>query len=699
MGSGSSSRNTLWPVHDARLCSTAGVLKGGHPTSGGLEVAPQTSSVTSMSSRLRPLRPAAPPPQPIPDSTLVVGPVRAPKRRSHTSSACLPCRKRRRRCDGQKPCTSCVVAKRECIYPTDHRSRIYRQTLLAEHRESKTEVKTLLGAFRTTSESVAAEILRSLRSGADVSTALEAGEAVLAQPDVTLGQPLEQRYDLPRPKESPSVLSLYDLLQPFDQASCCLSSNGGNRVRWTTVTQDPEIISHLLELYFTCHHPICPVIPESLIRADMATGGLMYCSPTLMNAVFAVGCTFLGLQDDVKSGNDPWPSVEAFFNEAERLLSEHPEPRFTAVAALSLLAMVENLHLRYQRACMFSSRASCMALFLGLHRGRVSEKEQIMTEADKLTLAAVQQQLFWVCLQVDQMASINAGWQPQIVVDHVEIRRPSTHTGTATHLCTPSPTSLNCGDPRGCWFYLADLAKIVHTTRLPPRSLSSAHKKINIEHWESRYRVWYNHLPAALAISDPASAHVIVVHMWYHDSLIQSFRPVMALGLADRSLTASRICQDAARAITDLFSQYRRSFGLKGINAMICQALLDAYRVHLGCFPSTMKDILTVVQAFQELSKRQPWAHTWLESLEYQTLHSPAAESATLAEVFGRHVTMVETIPVQECAGAVPSISYDCDMAKTNSNVNVAPSDAETAAPCRTLREEEDYFFSPFARR
>jgi hypothetical protein len=213
---------------------------------------------------------------------------------------------------------------------------------------------------------------------------------------------VQDGYAFAKLRESCSALYLNNIVQPFDKASNGLSSSVANTVAWTTVTQNPEVINHILNLYFTYHHPVCPVIPESLIRDDMANGRTRYCSPTLINAILAVGCTLLGNQDEVNGRIDHWPSVDAFFKETERLLAAHPRPSLTAVAALSLLAMIDNLHLRYQRACSFSARASCMALLLGLHMWNVSDKERNMVGTERRTFAAVRQQLFWVCFQVDQ---------------------------------------------------------------------------------------------------------------------------------------------------------------------------------------------------------------------------------------------------------------------------------------------------------
>lgn len=171
---------------------------------------------------------------------------------------------------------------------------------------------------------------------------------------------------------------------------------------WTTVTNDGQIIDDLLHLYFTYHHPICQVIPEQLIRADMANGRTTYCSPLLINTMLAVGCTVRGSQDDMVDSDEVWPSEEAFINEARQLFAEDPKPSFTAVAALTVLAMIENLHLRYQRAWTLSGRASRMALFLGLQKDMTRERGAWISEPESRILAAARQQLFWVCFQVDQ---------------------------------------------------------------------------------------------------------------------------------------------------------------------------------------------------------------------------------------------------------------------------------------------------------
>lgn len=212
----------------------------------------------------------------------------------------------------------------------------------------------------------------------------------------------EDEAGLPTSSAFLSAHPLFGLLQPFDLAPNQMESRVNEVVCWTTVTQDREVINHLLTLYFTHHHPICPVIPESLIRADLASGGTTFCSPALFNAMLAVGCSLLGLSNEFTGSVKNWPTVEAFSGEAERLLAAHPKPNLTGIAALCLLAMLENLQLHYQRCYMFSSRSSCMALFLGLHMEIVSENTPPMVEGREATLAYVRKQLFWVCFQVDQ---------------------------------------------------------------------------------------------------------------------------------------------------------------------------------------------------------------------------------------------------------------------------------------------------------
>ncbi|KAK5048936.1 hypothetical protein LTR84_005357 [Exophiala bonariae] len=575
---------------------------------------------------------------------------------------------------------------------------------LAEATKKTVELDRLLEMFKSASDSEALELVRSLRNGVDITaTPLSDGEDTTQSNWVSRDRTLDESVS-PTLSAIPSVHPLFGLLQPFDLAPNRLEFRGSEKVCWTTVTQDREIIDHLLSLYFTHHHPICPVIPESLVRDDLASGKTTYCSPALLNAMLAVGCSLLGFSHELNPSGKNWPTVEAFTGEAEKLLAAHPKPNLTGIAALCLLAMLENLQLHDQRCYRFSGRASCMALFLGLHMEIVSDRYSTMVDHREATLAYVRLQLFWICFQVDQMVSMNTGWQPQIVLDETDAR-----FATINELCDARallPTSqtrpeLHVDVMREAYMLqMVRLARIVNTTLLESKYLSFDNKKFDIENWGRRYSAWYTALPIDLSMNENASAHVMMMHMWFHGSLIQSFRPVLTRGLQETTI-AHRVCEEAAHTINSLLIHYRKLYGLRGFNAILCRALLDAYTIHLHRFPVSFQNLRGIIEMFEELSMHQEWAKAWLEKLVHETRLSTAAAAGAAEALFDGKppalplATTAQTsllaqidMKAQELVGENVSQS-----GKNNQQQNLSP------IPPRPYRRRHEYFFSPFARQ
>jgi Fungal Zn(2)-Cys(6) binuclear cluster domain len=95
------------------------------------------------------------------------------KRGKITIVACVPCRKRKTKCDGKRPeCTQCQSREGQCHYDMSEEQR--RLTYLRENVEHLAEEKNTLEALiwnlRSSSEEEAAEILRRLRTGTDPHT-------------------------------------------------------------------------------------------------------------------------------------------------------------------------------------------------------------------------------------------------------------------------------------------------------------------------------------------------------------------------------------------------------------------------------------------------------------------------------------------------------------------------------------------------
>lgn len=92
------------------------------------------------------------------------------KRGKITIVACVPCRKRKTKCDGKRPeCTQCQSREGQCHYDMSEDQR--RLTFLRENvehlAEEKNALEALLWNLGNSSEEESAEILRRLRSGTD----------------------------------------------------------------------------------------------------------------------------------------------------------------------------------------------------------------------------------------------------------------------------------------------------------------------------------------------------------------------------------------------------------------------------------------------------------------------------------------------------------------------------------------------------
>lgn len=61
---------------------------------------------------------------------------------------------------------------------------------------------------------------------------------------------------------------------------------------WTTVTDDDDLVSHLVSLYFTWDYPFYAFVDRDILLKHMSKGNVNsdFCSPFLVNAILANAC-------------------------------------------------------------------------------------------------------------------------------------------------------------------------------------------------------------------------------------------------------------------------------------------------------------------------------------------------------------------------------------------------------------------------
>ena len=175
---------------------------------------------------------------------------------------------------------------------------------------------------------------------------------------------------------------------------------------WTTVTSDPQLILHLLNMYFTWHYAYFTTLSKSLFYRDFFRGKpssdnkrkTEYCTPLLVNAMLTLGCHFTSWPTARADPHDSATAGDHFFKEAKRLIlenDEHENPRLATVQALALMSVREAGCGREAKGWVYSGMSFRMACDLGLNvDSGTSTMDEQEIDARRIT--------FWGCFLFDK---------------------------------------------------------------------------------------------------------------------------------------------------------------------------------------------------------------------------------------------------------------------------------------------------------
>ncbi|KAM5526595.1 C6 transcription factor [Fusarium oxysporum f. sp. phaseoli] len=151
--------------------------------------------------------------------------------------------------------------------------------------------------------------------------------------------------------------------------------------RWTSVTDDDQLVSELLNSYFLHQYTAYLVFHKDYFLEDLAKGRTRFCSPLLVNAILAAAChASTSIPDRAKFWR-PQNLAYQFLAEARRLWDmQHGKSSLTAIQAAIVLTIICNCDTLDKIGASYFLQAVAMAhdlkLFQSPPEKSISKKAQ-----------------------------------------------------------------------------------------------------------------------------------------------------------------------------------------------------------------------------------------------------------------------------------------------------------------------------------
>lgn len=184
------------------------------------------------------------------------------------------------------------------------------------------------------------QIMRSLKDnkqGSEIIRRLKRGES---HKDIAewLGRPLVGPANAPA--LSPTTeCSISEVIEQYHQE---LVDNRDSRY-WTNVTQDVQLIEHLVTLYFTWIHPMHMVMNEEHFISSFRQCSDVYCSFALVSAICAMSCHLL---HHINSDDDQMRAAvdllrNRFMDETRNVMKDVNDQKTTTVQTHAIMYLEE----------------------------------------------------------------------------------------------------------------------------------------------------------------------------------------------------------------------------------------------------------------------------------------------------------------------------------------------------------------------
>ncbi|KAL5378746.1 hypothetical protein DPSP01_008968 [Paraphaeosphaeria sporulosa] len=563
------------------------------------------------------------------------GEPRASKRRC-VQSACVPCRKRKSKCDGGTPvCATCTaVYKTPCHYDADSESR---RTKTGSKREAATAAQAttsapahdsahfLLNTIRTLPEAEVHELVQHIRKdrSIDVAAVADAWRKTAVLPASTpVGEPQSLESELSMLLGKPAMTRTGESryfghtsnmsLVPEDESYTRARAPAAERKSptWTSVTSDLAFVERLLDLYFRWSHSFYVIFSRECFYMDFRSGRQKYCSALLVNAMLAYGCHFT---DDPAGRTDPdnfRTAGDHFFEEARRLLYENEASSLTTVQALCVMAMREPSAGRDSSGFAYIGRAMRMAIEMGLHLKNSASPAMGLTPSEH----EVRKVTFWGCFTVDTVWSICIGRITQlprvaITLDKPILDEPPSGLNQEAY---PGSSHVSPSTVTSRMFLqeFSTLSELINDNNYMFYAPSARLTDVKLIACHNKYLEWFKNLPPPLRLDSGGQPqpHIIVLHMLYHTAIGQLFRPMLKIDLINFRLKPRDACIEAANAVSELLRQYRSYYPMRTCQLVLTHILLTTCIVHLTFSKdaqfssSSYRYLVEGLQALEDLS-------------------------------------------------------------------------------------------------
>ncbi|RPB00486.1 hypothetical protein L873DRAFT_1679814 [Choiromyces venosus 120613-1] len=508
------------------------------------------------------------------DERRSLNPLERRMKRNCVTSACMPCRKRRSKCDGKVPCVSCVSSNQsECVY--DKQSDGRRAGTLKRHIdelfEDNNTFNCILGTIRSAPDEYVQPIITRLRSNEDYTdianfirehpfetttptNSTQRASSLAVSADIEIS---ETSTDYTEYAEGNQFLENIFRGMRRDTAGEDYLSNVQS---WTSVTDDTEFIGHLLSLYFTWEHTYYALFSEKIFLEDLVCGRKDFCSELLVNAILSLACAFSERTEARAKPDDRGTQGDHFFAEALRLLDQenmNDNINVTVIQALAVMGIREGGYSRDVKGLMYCSLAFRLASERDFCERMSGDPNNAEVEVRRMT--------YWGSYCLDLAWSFGLARLPQL-----EGERPPL----------PMPQMSNLGDELGGggsssseiligstlfdqnfsqFINLSGIVKDVIFAFYAPRQVFTARK---IHELYDRLKTWNVGQPPELQFTPRNRVpHSLWLHMYHRAAVISLFRPFLEVRSDNLLLSPKAVCLETARELLAISEQFRGYYG------------------------------------------------------------------------------------------------------------------------------------------